>query len=189
MSEDDSQHAPTLSSVLSSVEPISSIESNVLSVEMPPPTLSPNYGSPNHQDLSEEEAMETVKTAEEEEDHMEEEEENDDEEEENDDEEEEDEKDEEEETVEETSQHHQPSSQSDQLEQPEPSLSGGSSDLSQDFQREIDLDDPPGQGPVSSLTSIQLPRVPLSLHDTKLFTTAQAEQIKTLSPTKETVVS
>ena len=110
---------------------------------------------------------------------MEEEEEND----ENDDEE------EEEETVEETSHHHQPSSQSDQLDPPEPSLSGGSSDLSQDFQREIDLDDPPGPGPVSSLTSIQLPRVPLSLHDTKLFTTAQAEQIKTQSPTKETVVS
>merc|ERR1719219_3182894 len=99
---------------------------------------------------------------------MEEEEENDDEEEENDDEEEEDEKeedekDDEEETVEETSQHHQPSSQSDQLDPPEPSLSGGSSDLSQDFQREIDLDDPPCPGPVSSLTSIQLPRVPLSL--------------------------
>ena len=98
--------------------------------------------------------------------------------------------------MEETSHHTaQFSSQSgDQQDQTEPSLSGASSDISQDFQREIDLDDPPGAaaspgpGPVSPLTSIQLPRVPLSLHDTKLFSSSQAEQIKTLSPTKDTVV-
>jgi len=40
-SEEDSQPAPTLSSE----EPIDSIDSNVLSIEMAPPTLSPNYGS------------------------------------------------------------------------------------------------------------------------------------------------
>ena len=47
-SEDDSQYAPTLSSV----EPLGSVESNVMSVEMAPPTLSPNYGSPQHDDLT-----------------------------------------------------------------------------------------------------------------------------------------
>jgi len=40
-SEEDSQPAPTLSSE----EPIGSVDSNAISIEMAPPTLSPNYGS------------------------------------------------------------------------------------------------------------------------------------------------
>merc|ERR1711892_272454 len=40
-SEEDSQPAPTLSSE----EPMGSVDSNALSIEMAPPTLSPNYGS------------------------------------------------------------------------------------------------------------------------------------------------
>merc|ERR1719282_1172766 len=40
-SDTDSQNAPTLSSV----EPLGSVESNVASVEMMPPVLSPNFAS------------------------------------------------------------------------------------------------------------------------------------------------
>ena len=174
MMSEDSQPAPTLSSE----EPVSSVDSNVLSVEMPPPTLSPNYGSPNREDISEEEPMETVDDVEDEE--------------------------KSEEQVNETT--------ATTMEVcPTTVLSCANSDLSQDFQREIDLDDPQGRSEVcsvSSLRTIQLPTVPLSLHDTKLFTSSLkspvssqsaspevlealevAESVKTISPQKETAVS
>ena len=174
MMSEDSQPAPTLSSE----EPVSSIDSNVLSVEMPPPTLSPNYGSPNREDISEEEPMETVDDVENEE--------------------------KTEEQVNET-----PAKSMEVC--PTTAQSCANSDLSQDFQREIDLDDPQGRPEVCSVSSprtIQLPTVPLSLHDTKLFTSSLkspvssqsaspevlealevAESVKTISPQKETAVS
>ena len=174
MMSEDSQPAPTLSSE----EPVSSIDSNVLSVEMPPPTLSPNYGSPNREDISEEEPMETVDDVEDGE--------------------------KTEEQVNET-----PAKSMEVC--PTTAQSCANSDLSQDFQREIDLDDPQGRPEVCSVSSprtIQLPTVPLSLHDTKLFTSSLkspvssqsaspevlealevAESVKTISPQKETAVS
>jgi len=56
-SEEDSQPAPTLSSE----EPIGSVDSNALSIEMAPPTLSPNYGSiDDPDDLSDEYENDTM---------------------------------------------------------------------------------------------------------------------------------
>ena len=169
--DEDSQQAPSLSSV----EPISSIDSNVLSVEMAPPTLSPNYGSPSHEDLSEEEPMETAKA--------------------------DDEDDEEPQPVEEVE------TPVEQAEVGPKSLSCASSDISQDLEREVDLDDPQapsGGAAVPAMTTIQLPTVPLSLHDTKLFTSSikspppsqaaspeveeAVENVRTISPKKETAV-
>ena len=56
-SEEDSHPAPTLSSE----EPIGSVDSNALSIEMAPPTLSPNYGSiEDPDDLSDEFETDTM---------------------------------------------------------------------------------------------------------------------------------
>merc|ERR1719242_1020985 len=87
------------------------------------------------------------------------------------------------------------------------SSSCASSDISQDLEREVDLDDPQapsGGAAVPAMTTIQLPTVPLSLHDTKLFTSSikspppsqaaspeaeeAVENVRTISPKKETVL-
>ena len=171
-SEDDSQHAPTLSSV----EPIGSVESNVLSVEMPPPTLSPNYGSPNEDDLSDEndnlEAIDNnIETDLDQDEEFEE---------------------------EETSVESQPSPSlmtTPQVEVQSTEPQSFNEVTHEEEKEDVDLDDPPTPSATfvrspNTISAFQLPTVPLSLQETRLHASSLSSSLSSpASPLEESQVS
>ena len=160
-SEDDSQHAPTLSSV----EPLGSVDSSVMSVEMAPPTLSPNYGSPNHEDLSDDnESSDQQDTMDEN----------------NDTDVTKDEEDEESDAVESVVMNtEQDLSEEQDVDSVEDAAVAQDSAAADCDKEDVDLDDPPASSPArtedaatsdlpTQISSFQLPTVPLSLQEAKM---------------------